>query len=81
MRHEYYQYNKEQLLTNPRMPLRCKADNAEVFKEMADQMVEEIRSHNEKGEKTVFICPVGPVGQNPYYVDMVKEQNISLKKV
>ena len=81
MRHEYYQYNKEQLLTNPRMPLRCKADNAEVFKEMADQMVEEIRSHNEKGEKTVFICPVGPVGQYPYFVDMVNEQNISLKNV
>ena len=51
MRHEYYQYNKEQLLTNPRMPLHCKADNAEVFKEMADQMVEEIRSKQRKGRK------------------------------
>lgn len=81
MRHEYYQYNKEQLLANPKMPLRCKADNAEVFKEMADQMIEEIKSHNEKGEKTVFICPVGPVGQYPYFVDMVNEQNISLKNV
>lgn len=36
---------------------------------------------NEKGEKTVFICPVGPVGQYPYFVDMVNEQNISLKNV
>ena len=81
MRHEYYQYNKEQLLANPKMTLRCKADNAQVFKEMADQMVEEIVSHNEKGEKTVFICPVGPVGQYPYFVDMVNEKNISLKDV
>lgn len=47
---------------------------------MAVEMVDEIRKHNEKGEKTVFICPVGPVGQYPYFVDMVKSQNISLKK-
>ena len=39
------------------------------------------KKHNEKGEKTVFICPVGPVGQYPYFVDMVNEQNISLKNV
>ncbi|MCI8831765.1 MAG: glucosamine-6-phosphate isomerase [Lachnospiraceae bacterium] len=81
MRHEYYQYNKEQLLTDPKMTLRCKADNAQVFEEMAEEMAEEIRSHNEKGEKTVFICPVGPVGQYPYFVDMVNQQNISLKNV
>ena len=81
MRHEYYQYNKEQLLANPRMPLICREDNAHVFQEMAEQMVDEIKLHNEKGEKTVFICPVGPVGQYPYFVDMVNSQNISLKNV
>ena len=43
--------------------------------------MDEIRKHNENGEKTVFICPVGPVGQYPYFVDMVNEQNISLKNV
>ena len=48
---------------------------------MAVEMVDEIKKHNEKGEKTVFICPVGPVGQYPYFVDMVNEQNISLKNV
>ena len=81
MRHEYYQYNKEQLLTNPKMTLRCKADNAEVFQGNGRSDGRGIRSHNEKGEKTVFICPVGPVGQYPYFVDMVNEQNISLKNV
>ena len=42
-----------------------------------------MRSENitKNGEKTVFICPVGPVGQYPYFVDMVNEQNISLKNV
>ena len=40
-------------------------DNAEVFKSMADEMADTIVEHNAKGEKTVFICPVGPVGQYP----------------
>jgi len=52
-----------------------------VFKSMADEMVEEIKRKNALGENTVFICPVGPVGQYPYFVDMVNEQNISLKNV
>ena len=56
-------------------------DNAAVFKSMADEMVEEIKRKNALGENTVFICPVGPVGQYPYFVDMVNEQNISLKNV
>lgn len=56
-------------------------DNAAVFHSMAVEMVDEIKMHNAKGEKTVFICPVGPVGQYPYFVDMVNEQNISLKDV
>ena len=81
MRHEYYQYDKTQLLANPRIPLICLEDNAHVFREMAGQMAEEIKLHNEKGEKTVFICPVGPVGQYPYFVDMVNSQEISLKNV
>ena len=81
MAQEYYQYNKEQLLANPKLPLICMADNSQVFETMAKQMVEEIEDHNAKGEKTVFICPVGPVGQYPYFVDMVNGRNISLKNV
>ncbi|MDO5407521.1 MAG: glucosamine-6-phosphate isomerase [Eubacteriales bacterium] len=81
MSHEYYGYSKEQLLASPKMKLFCKSDNAEVFKEMADQMVAEIEANNAAGRHTVFICPVGPVGQYPYFVDMVNEKNISLKDV
>ena len=53
--------------------------NTDVF--FTSEMVEEIKSKNALGENTVFICPVGPVGQYPYFVDMVNEQNISLKNV
>ena len=82
MKHEYYQYNAEEILSKgPKFPLIIMKDNAEVFKSMADEMVEEIKRKNALGETTVFICPVGPVGQYPYFVDMVNEQNISLKNV
>lgn len=81
MRHDYYQYDREALLANPRMTLRCLEDNAKVFQEMAEEMAEEIRAHNARGEKTVFICPVGPVGQYPYFVDIVNREDLSLKDV
>lgn len=81
MKHEYYGYDKEALLKNPKMKLFCMKDNDEVFRQMAEQMAEEIKNHNARGERTVFICPVGPVGQYPYFVEMVNEENINLKNV
>ena len=81
MRHEYYTYNKEQLMASPKMPLFCMADNDSVFRQMAEQMADEIEANNGAGRRTVFICPVGPVGQYPYFVDMVNQKGISLKNV
>lgn len=81
MRHEYYRYNKEQLLENPRITMFCMENNDAVFYQMAQQMADEIQANNALGRRTVFICPVGPVGQYPYFVDMVNEKGISLKQV
>ena len=81
MRHDYYYYNKEQLLAAPKLPVTVMADNAAVFQAIAREMAEEIQRKNALGEKTVFICPVGPVGQYPYFVGLVNTQKISLKNV
>ncbi len=81
MRHEYYYYNKEEFLKSPKIPVDVFADNEAVFREMAQEMAQEIKKKNALGEKTVFICPVGPVGQYPYFVDLVNSENISLKDV
>ena len=56
-------------------------DNATVFQSIAQEMADEIERKNKAGEKTVFICPVGPVGQYPYFVEMVNSKNIDLKNV
>lgn len=82
MRHAYYSYSKEELVSNnPKLPVIVMEDNAAVFRSMAEEMTEEIKMHNEKGEKTVFICPVGPVGQYPFFVEMVNKERVSLKNV
>lgn len=81
MSHEYYQYDKAQLLDNPKMPLVCRENDRQIFAQMAAQMTEEIERHNKAGEKTVLICPVGPVGQYPFFVDLVNEKKISLRDV
>lgn len=81
MSHEYYYYDKEKLLAEPKLPIEVLSDNESVFRVMAEEMAEEIKRKNAQGEKTVFICPVGPVGQYPYFVDIVNRENISLKNV
>ena len=79
MRHEYYYYNKEQLLAAPKIPMEVMADKPTVFQRIAREMADEIKERNAAGKTTVFICPVGPIGQYPYFVDMVNQEKISLK--
>lgn len=79
MHHDYYDYTKEQLLSSPKIPMEVMEDKPTVFKAIAREMADEIKMRNEKGEKTVFICPVGPIGQYPYFVDIVNTERISLK--
>ncbi len=81
MYHKYYYYNKEELLNAPKIPLVVRENNEDVFKAMAEEMLTEIKRKNASGEKTVLICPVGPVGQYPYFVEMVNEEKVSLKDV
>lgn len=81
MRHDYYYYDKEQLLKAPKLAVEVLPDNEAVFRAIAHEMAEEIKRKNGLGEKTVFICPVGPVGQYPYFVEIVNNENISLKDV
>lgn len=81
MSNKYYYFNKEELMSAPKIPLIVRENNELVFQAIALEMVEEIKKKNEMGESTVFICPVGPVGQYPYFVEKVNQEQISLKNV
>lgn len=75
----YYQISSQELGKDAKIPLVKLGDSGEVFYEMALEMVNTIKDHNTRGEKTVFICPVGPVGQYPIFVRLVNEGRVSLK--
>ena len=81
MKHKFYTFDKAQLLNNPKISITVMEDNKTVFEAIALEMVEEIRNNNKQGKNTVFIVPVGPVGQYPYFVSMVNEMGVDLKNV
>ena len=41
-------------------------------------MTDAIRANNAAGRPTVFICPVGPVGQYPIFVRLVNRERLDL---
>ncbi len=53
----------------------------DVYADIAAEMAGEVRINNQKGKKTAFICPVGPVYQYEKFVDIVMKENLSLKNV
>ncbi len=75
----YYQIPAETLGENSKVPVIKLGDSGEVFYEIAFEMISEIKKANAENRKTVFIVPVGPVGQYPIFVRYVNDENISLK--
>ncbi len=77
--HEYYRIPASELGRDAKIPLKCLGDSGEAFYEMALEMVHTIQANNAAQRRTVFIVPVGPVGQYPIFVRLVNEGRISLK--
>ena len=75
----YYQISSEELGRGAKIPLLKLGDSGEVFYELALEMVNTIKANNAAGKKTVFICPVGPVGQYPIFVRLVNRDRVSLQ--
>lgn len=81
MAKNYYEYTREELLRAPKISLRVLKDDDSVFQSLAGEMLDVIVKNNDAGDRTVIICPVGPVGQYPYFVSMINSRRISLKNV
>lgn len=75
----YYDITKEDLGKNAKIDLLKLGDSGEVFYEIAMDMVNVIEKNNEHDKRTVFICPVGPVGQYSIFARLVNERRINLK--
>lgn len=74
-----YALNRDELFAQSRIPLRAIPDVDSCYREIAREMINAIRSR--RGERIVFIVPVGPVGHYSHFVDTVNRERISLKNV
>ncbi len=77
----YYHISQEQLGEGAKIPVVKMKDSEAVFRAMADMMADCILENNAQEKRTVLICPVGPVGQYPFFVERVNRERIDLKNV
>ena len=74
-----YYCSSEDFVKNSKIPVRVMKTEPEMYEEIAELMATAIEENNKKGEKTVIICPVGPIAQYPILAKKVNERNIDLK--
>lgn len=72
-----YSCSPEEFLKNARLPVRIMESEQAMYEEIADIMFETIKANG--NERTVIICPVGPIGQYPIFAKKVNEARLSLK--
>lgn len=75
---EYYGYGADELMARAKLPVRCMDSSEAVFEALALEMTDLIEANNAQGLHTVIICPVGPVGHYPYFVERVNSRRIDL---
>lgn len=68
-------------LKKGKVPIDIYKDKESTFKAMADLMCDTIVENNKKQRKTLFICPLGPIGQYKYFAERVNKERINLKEV
>ena len=74
-----YYCSSEEFVKNSKIPVRVMETEPDMMEEIAELMAATIEENNAKGEKTVIICPVGPIGQYPIFAKKVNDRNIDLK--
>lgn len=73
--------SKEDLGKNSKIKLEIVDTEEDIYYHMAFDMLEHIEENNKIGKNTVFIVPVGPVGQYRKLARICNEKKISLKNV
>ena len=68
-------------LTKGKIPIDIYKDKETTFEEMANLMVDTIIENNKNNKKTLYIVPLGPIGQYKYFVKRINKERISLKNV
>ena len=73
----------DDLLNHPesKVQVRMYEEKSEVFRRIADLMVEEVVRHNALGKPTRWVLPAGPLDQYSYFIERINNEGISLKNL
>ena len=63
-----------------KIPFRLCRDSAEMGRIMARELVDEIKRHNDRGEKTRAIIPCGPMCWYHPFTELVNREQVSLRQ-
>jgi glucosamine-6-phosphate deaminase len=80
--YEWCKIPYQELQTHParKVPFRLCHDSAEMGRIMARELVDEIQTHNARGETTRAIIPCGPACWYAPFTDLVNRERVSLRK-
>ena len=79
--HELMRVSVNELRTKARTPFRLLPDTGALLDHFAHAIADEIRSHNERGEATRLILPVGPTKHYPLLAEITNREKISWRHV
>jgi glucosamine-6-phosphate deaminase len=71
----------ETLRRQARLRFRLLPDRDALLRDMADAILEEVRTHNARQEPTRFILPVGPVSQYRRVIEVSNREGLSWRNV
>ena len=74
---ETYYCSPEEFSKNSKIPLRFMKTEESMYEEIGRLMADTIKNNGD--DKTVIICPVGPIAQYTHFADIVNREKISLK--
>jgi len=77
----YEHISREELLAKTKIPIRILETEDDLYADMADRMLRQIEQNNAQGKNTVFIVPVGPVGQYRVLAELINERKTDLSRV
>jgi glucosamine-6-phosphate deaminase len=77
--HELLKLTPEQMLEKAKGKLEILPDLDELHQHFARDIADTIINNNKTNKPTILIVPFGPVPQYPLFVDIINNENISLK--
>ena len=78
---ELMRVSVDELRAKARTPFRLLLDTDALLAHLAGAIADEIRLHNERGEPTRLILPVGPTKHYPLLVEITNREEISWRNV